>query len=718
MDTVNMRLKFATWDELAADYNSQTPHMHRSVTNLKMALETMKKATKKDSASTRMELFKTEQIPEGVVQRREETKGAACMQNIPEENVWKEIVNGDWASFNPQLLKQLAPPLITAGKPGPSINKPSPSVCMPGPSMVKWTNRKRPYNIYEYYQIRMEALERKMQLALKKHEMNCRIKQQEFQLKRQGFHLKKQEFHINEQEFRIKEQEFRIKEQELLIKEKKEIVNGDWASFNPQLLKQLAPPLITAGKPGPSINKPSPSVCMPGPSMVKWTNRKRPYNIYEYYQIRMEALERKMQLALKKHEMNCRIKQQEFQLKRQGFHLKKQEFHINEQEFRIKEQEFRIKEQELLIKEKLQLWLDNPKQQLLFESALPQIEPPYNSDGPFVMRIHAFLERHGFINFGIFKRLKSLPVKKRGKVIVIGAGIAGLAAAQQMQQFGLEVVVLEARDRVGGRIDTFRRGPYVADLGAMVVTGLGGNPLTVLSKQINMELHKIRQKCPLYESHGNIVPKDKDEMVEREFNRLLEATSYLSHQLDFNYVNGKPVSLGQALEWVIKLQEKNVKENLVQHWKAVVALQERLQTNQQKMLTLKEAIEELNKQYKEQCDDKGPRDITQEFDLRSKLRDLNNSCRKKQCLLDVYLSSRDRQILDWHFANLEFANATPLTNLSLKHWDQDDDFEFTGSHLTDVEPYEHFLDLELNKVRLKFLEDYNLINRELRSVGQ
>lgn len=39
-------------------------------------------------------------------------------------------------------------------------------------------------------------------------------------------------------------------------------------------------------------------------------------------------------------------------------------------------------------------------------------------------------------------------------------------------------------------------------------------------------------------------------------------------------------------------------------------------------------------------------------------------------LSDVYLSSRDRQILDWHFANLEFANATPLSTLSLKHWDQ------------------------------------------------
>ncbi|XP_069690612.1 lysine-specific histone demethylase 1A-like isoform X2 [Periplaneta americana] len=349
----------------------------------------------------------------------------------------------------------------------------------------------------------------------------------------------------------------------------------------------------------------------------------------------------------------------------------------------------------------LQLWLENPKQQLLFENVLPQVEPPYNSDGPLVMRIHAFLERHGFINFGIFKRLKSLPVKKHGKVIVIGAGIAGLAAAQQMQQFGMEVVVLEARDRVGGRIATFRKANYIADLGAMVVTGLGGNPVTVLSKQINMELHKIRQKCPLYESNGNTVPKDKDEMVEREFNRLLEATSYLSHQLDFNYAGGKPVSLGQALEWVIKLQEKNVKEKQVQHWKAVIALQERLKTNQHRMLALREKIEELNKQYKDQCESKGPRDITQEFVLRSKLRDLNNSCREWDQLLeqqreiedklqeleasppsDVYLSSRDRQILDWHFANLEFANATPLTNLSLKHWDQDDDFEFTGSHLT------------------------------------
>lgn len=348
----------------------------------------------------------------------------------------------------------------------------------------------------------------------------------------------------------------------------------------------------------------------------------------------------------------------------------------------------------------LQLWLENPKQQLLFENALPQMEPPYNSDGPLVMRIHSYLERQGLMNFGVYERLRPPPMKKHGKVIVIGAGISGLAAAQQLQQFGMEVLVLEARDRVGGRIATFRKGGYVADLGAMVVTGLGGNPVTILSKQIKMELHKIKQKCPLFESNGSTVPKDKDEMVEREFNRLLEATSYLSHQLDFNYVQNKPVSLGQALEWVIKLQEKNVKEKQIQHWKAILELQEKLKENHTKMVETQERIEELNRNHKESMDMK-QRDVTQEFVHRSRVHELGLVCQEWDFLLDqqreiedklqeleasppsdVYLSSRDRQVLDWHFANLEFANATPLNNLSLKHWDQDDDFEFTGSHLT------------------------------------
>lgn len=43
---------------------------------------------------------------------------------------------------------------------------------------------------------------------------------------------------------------------------------------------------------------------------------------------------------------------------------------------------------------------------------------------------------------------------QKQKIIVVGAGIAGLTAAKTLMQKGHEVLVLEARDRIGGRIWT------------------------------------------------------------------------------------------------------------------------------------------------------------------------------------------------------------------------------------------------------------------------
>ena len=38
-------------------------------------------------------------------------------------------------------------------------------------------------------------------------------------------------------------------------------------------------------------------------------------------------------------------------------------------------------------------------------------------------------------------------------VIVVGAGLAGLAAARDLDRAGVDVLVLEARDRPGGRVE-------------------------------------------------------------------------------------------------------------------------------------------------------------------------------------------------------------------------------------------------------------------------
>lgn len=44
----------------------------------------------------------------------------------------------------------------------------------------------------------------------------------------------------------------------------------------------------------------------------------------------------------------------------------------------------------------------------------------------------------------------------KGKVIVLGAGISGLRAASVLARHGVEVVLLEGRDRIGGRVHTTR----------------------------------------------------------------------------------------------------------------------------------------------------------------------------------------------------------------------------------------------------------------------
>lgn len=74
----------------------------------------------------------------------------------------------------------------------------------------------------------------------------------------------------------------------------------------------------------------------------------------------------------------------------------------------------------------LQMWIENCKLQLTLENVLKKIEQPFDSDPGLVKDIHYFLERHGFINFGIFKRLKPIPSKKLARVIVIGVSCSSL----------------------------------------------------------------------------------------------------------------------------------------------------------------------------------------------------------------------------------------------------------------------------------------------------
>ncbi len=65
-----------------------------------------------------------------------------------------------------------------------------------------------------------------------------------------------------------------------------------------------------------------------------------------------------------------------------------------------------------------------------------------------------------------------------GWVIVIGAGIAGLTVANALTRSGVDCVVVEARDRIGGRLHSVEVDGHVADLGGAWIHHPDGNVLT------------------------------------------------------------------------------------------------------------------------------------------------------------------------------------------------------------------------------------------------
>src|SRR5262245_41248091 len=69
------------------------------------------------------------------------------------------------------------------------------------------------------------------------------------------------------------------------------------------------------------------------------------------------------------------------------------------------------------------------------------------------------------------------------RVAVVGGGIAGLAAADALQERGFEVTVFEARDRLGGRIHTVDG----IDLGAHWIHSTEGNPVATLARRFNAD---------------------------------------------------------------------------------------------------------------------------------------------------------------------------------------------------------------------------------------
>ena len=92
------------------------------------------------------------------------------------------------------------------------------------------------------------------------------------------------------------------------------------------------------------------------------------------------------------------------------------------------------------------------------------------------------------------------------RVLVVGAGIAGLAAARHLADAGREVRVLEARSRLGGRIHTVEVGGVRADAGAAWLQQERRNPLLPLARRLGLRLVRTSFRAPRAASPAGPLP--------------------------------------------------------------------------------------------------------------------------------------------------------------------------------------------------------------------
>src|SRR3982074_3706664 len=100
-------------------------------------------------------------------------------------------------------------------------------------------------------------------------------------------------------------------------------------------------------------------------------------------------------------------------------------------------------------------------------------------------------------------------------VAVIGAGAAGLGAARALENSGLSMVVLEARDRVGGRAHTITSTPNITfALGCGWLHSADKNSFVKIAEQLNFEIDKTRPPWREQSFDAGFPAKERADFIE------------------------------------------------------------------------------------------------------------------------------------------------------------------------------------------------------------
>lgn len=412
----------------------------------------------------------------------------------------------------------------------------------------------------------------------------------------------------------------------------------------------------------------------------------------------------------------------------------------------------------------LRLWTRNPMVSVTKEEALGCAKD-YRW-----MNLAAFaydwLVRNGYINFGCVEIPQALVPNKRGRrkegpvIVIVGAGMAGLGCARQLE--GLfrhyrdsstspRVIVLEGRRRIGGRIyshplrslksTTLAPGLRpTAEMGAQIIVGFDrGNPLDpIIRGQLALRYHLLRDISTIYDIDGSPVDELQDSMDERVYNDILDRSGLYRHKAVITPTaegDRESIDAGRDSSVDDGVTVRQYEEARAAGTIGLLFPAKRLRRGVgHKTADIKAASAPLGDlgPPEEQpaaltCQNMGWKlrdgvsvkdtinldDIAKASNTQTLGAVMDEGVKQYQRMLP--LTPKDMRLLNWHFANLEYANAANVGKLSLSGWDQDMGNEFEGEHAQVVGGYQQVprglwsfpdkLDVRTNKIVTKISYD-------------
>lgn len=372
---------------------------------------------------------------------------------------------------------------------------------------------------------------------------------------------------------------------------------------------------------------------------------------------------------------------------------------------------------------------------------------------------YEFLVRNGYINFGCIEIPVSPVPPKKGRrrdgpvIVVIGAGMAGLGCARHLE--GLfnhyhdpltspRVIVLEGRRRIGGRIyshplrslqsSTLAPGLVPkAEMGAQIIVGFDhGNPLDqIIRGQLALPYHLLRDISTIYDIDGSAVDESRDATDEMLYNDILDRSGNYRHKSvivptaegDRDFIDsGRDVSTSDGLT-IRQYEEaraagtigllfpaKRVRRGVghktadIKPAGASLAESDNSEENPARLACQTMGWSLNNGVAVNQTINLDNVAKASPFPTLGAVMD--DGVRQYQRMLP--LTPKDMRLLNWHMANLEYANAANIGKLSLSGWDQDMGNEFEGEHSQVIGGYQQLpyglwslptkLDVRTNKI--------------------